>query len=506
MLAAEVLEHFKSFGMVPRDVQVQFVTEWCRTRKDFPVHAFYADVGVGKSGALRAIQIATDGSIVTSDNNLVDQYGASFPDLNVCKGKKRYKCVISENCAEHYSLTKQYCENCPYACARARVEMGDQTVFNPMSYKYFSDPAETLLIDEAHKLPGFLREIASTHIRISDLESVTPDVVIEQPRMLLKTLRKCLVQVQDLISVKEKRKDFEGIDDDRDLAKRFDKIITALDVCPEDFVVFPDVKNIKGQQVRVLQLQAVIAPENYTSVFEQSKQIVLASATIFPHHIRELIKKKKYRFIELPNVIPAENRRLIINPATVRTDKGTSVECYAKKIREIMQYKHHVGERGVIHATYEMAAALAPLLPDDVLTHDKQNKSDVLQRFISGEGRFLLAAGMAEGIDLKGDIARINIICKLQFPYFGDHYVKRRMDTKYYADGRLWYDACAIEHLRQAVGRTTRGADDRSISYLLDSRFSELDARVSRNAKAIGQPELYNQYLPKGFLETIKGG
>lgn len=506
MLAANVLKHFESFGMVPRDVQTQFVSEWCATNDKFAVHAFYADVGVGKSGALRAIQIETDGSIVTSDNNLVDQYGASFAAINICKGKKRYKCIISENCAEHYSLTKEYCDNCPYACARARVALGDQTVFNPMSYMHFAEPAETLLIDEAHKLPGFLREIASTHIKMSDLEAVSPDVAIEKPRELLKTLRKTLDAVQTLIGVKEKRKDREGLDDDKDLEKRLSKLITALDISPEDFVVFPEVKSIRGQQVRVLMLQAVVAPSTYTSHFEQSKNIILASATIFPHHIRELIKKKPYRFVELPNVIPAEKRRLIINPATVRTDSHTPVECYARKILEIMAYKHHAGERGIIHATYDMAAALAPLLPDNVLTHDKQNKSEVLKRFIAGEGRWLLAAGMSEGIDLKGDIARVNIICKLQFPYFGDPYVKRRMDTKYYADGRLWYDSCAIEHLRQAVGRTTRGADDESISYLLDSRFRELDSRLSRNAKALGQPELYHQYLPKGFLDTIKGG
>jgi Rad3-related DNA helicase len=94
---------------------------------------------------------------------------------------------------------------------------------------------------------------------------------------------------------------------------------------------------------------------------------------------------------------------------------------------------------------------------------------------------------MAEGIDLKGDLCRVNIIPKLNWPDLNDEVVKKRRSL---ADGQEWYAMQTLKTLMQQVGRSTRSQEDYSATYILDPMFSRM----------VNQ---YKHKLPKSFTESI---
>jgi Rad3-related DNA helicase len=73
---------------------------------------------------------------------------------------------------------------------------------------------------------------------------------------------------------------------------------------------------------------------------------------------------------------------------------------------------------------------------------------------------------MTEGLDLKGDLSRWQIISKVPYPSMKDPFIlaKKLRDEKWYS----WMTALA---LTQATGRSVRSATDYASTYILDSDF-----------------------------------
>jgi Rad3-related DNA helicase len=94
---------------------------------------------------------------------------------------------------------------------------------------------------------------------------------------------------------------------------------------------------------------------------------------------------------------------------------------------------------------------------------------------------------MSEGIDLPDDLARINIIPKLQYPYLKDPYVVKRMALQ---DGEKWYALEALKYAIQAAGRTTRHEKDWSTTIIMDPTFKR-------------KVDEYHDELPKDFTDAI---
>lgn len=80
----------------------------------------------------------------------------------------------------------------------------------------------------------------------------------------------------------------------------------------------------------------------------------------------------------------------------------------------------------------------------------------------------IIGPSLYEGIDLKGDFGRFNILIKV--PYAGlDDYIREKM--KRYP---FWYKRNTLQKITQAIGRTNRSVDDYSKVYLLDNCFEML--------------------------------
>ena len=79
---------------------------------------------------------------------------------------------------------------------------------------------------------------------------------------------------------------------------------------------------------------------------------------------------------------------------------------------------------------------------------------------------------MTEGVDLKGEISRFQIICKVPYPFLGDKLVRKRMNR-----WDWWYPLQTAKTVVQSVGRSVRSNEDHAVSYILDANWSGFYAK-----------------------------
>jgi Rad3-related DNA helicase len=199
-------------------------------------------------------------------------------------------------------------------------------------------------------------------------------------------------------------------------------------------------------------------------------RIIMLSGTLMNPDLQEFLGSEKYVVCDLQSPIPKENRPVLLLPTPFRLNKAEMN--YQKLVEDIESDILAFCPTGnvLVHVTYEMSERMLEYwtLPK-IITHDKKNKEEKLQRFISRGGIFV-AAGCEEGLDLKGDLCHLNIIAKVRWPNLGDPWVQKR--RAYY--GNLWYLCETLKTVIQSAGRSTRSATDRSLIIIKDPSFSAL--------------------------------
>lgn len=113
----------------------------------------------------------------------------------------------------------------------------------------------------------------------------------------------------------------------------------------------------------------------------------------------------------------------------------------------------------------------------------------------SKEPLIIVGPSLYEGLDMKYDDGRFNILLKVPYPGIDD-YVRKKMERV-----GFWYERVTVEKIVQAIGRTNRAVDDWSVTYLLDSQFKKLFTKMYGNRiperisyKTIDLPENFRPY------------
>jgi len=96
-----------------------------------------------------------------------------------------------------------------------------------------------------------------------------------------------------------------------------------------------------------------------------------------------------------------------------------------------------------------------------------------------------LSPSMTEGVDLKDECSRFQILCKIPFPYLGDRLIRKRMNK-----WRWWYPMQTTKTILQSTGRSIRHNEDFAITYILDSDW---DRFIGNNKK----------FFPADFLSCM---
>lgn len=181
---------------------------------------------------------------------------------------------------------------------------------------------------------------------------------------------------------------------------------------------------------------------------------------------------KKWAVVRVPMTFPKENRPIKVLPISEVTakNKDESWPKLAKACADLAE--RHPDERILIHTvSYKLTEYIASHLPARrVITYDTGGgRDDALQRYLAQTASILVAPSMDRGVDLPGDACRVQIVCKLPFPYLGDKQVSARLYST--QGGQTWYLIQCVRSFVQMTGRGVRNKNDYAITYVLDKAF-----------------------------------
>ena len=490
-----------------------------------------AGTGVGKSAigvtinryfnsqlALVNDKFSRGGYFVTTQKLLQDQYTSDFgvPSgaMVSIKSSANYQCKYhqSNSCSESQSLLrsadrngkffKTCTQSCRYKLAKKDFLDSSESVTNfpylltEANYSGKIIPREILVVDEAHNAESELSKFVEVSVserfskQMLDIDWPTKLTQFQAFRWIKGTYFPKIKRQRDHVekmmerftNLERKMKEFGKI------AKEFDilrghcrRLETFLNVYDPTNWVFENVPAF-GRSMRKMTFRAIdIAPFAEMYMFRLGRRVLLMSATILDKEAfcRSLgINDEDAAFISIPSPFPVENRLVMsmgvgsMNRNNIETTLPNMVEV----VKEIMG--QHGGEKGIIHThTFRIAKALKfgikGKLGKRLLIHTSEDREEVLRKHLeSPEPTVLLSPSMTEGVDLKNDLSRFQVVCKVPYPYYGDPLVRKRMSK-----WSWWYPLQTAKALIQATGRSIRNMEDHAITYILDSDWNNFYGR-----------------------------
>jgi len=404
---------------------------------------------------------------------------------------------------------------CPYYeqkwdAFRAKIAVANYSFFlSELMYTEDVTKRKLLVCDEAHDLEKHLVGFASYSLKRSMLESyrsgtgekgaaapLAEDVAVAW----LDVLRNSNEVLDSFI---DRRLDDPDMQDKVASAKgaqrSLESFIEELKRNPENWVV-NKLRKVVMQDGTTSVEEVVFQPlevGGFTKeLFESADTVMLMSATLSSDELlcRTLgIPEEQSCFIRIPDsTFPVENRRIhAMDIAQLnRASMDSSLERITRAIDEIMD--HHSGERGVVHTTsYQQANYIIEHVSDFnrarlVTTEGSSSRSALLKTHGSTGASVLISPSLYQGVDLKDDLSRFQVVVKVPYPDLSD----RRIQVKLERDA-AWYDWQTALRLVQTYGRSVRSETDHATTYVLDSNFTRF---VAKN----------RSLFPKYFLDAIE--
>lgn len=450
-------------------------------------------------------------------------------EINNIKSSNNYYCdrlsSLGVTCGEvskYRRNDKEVCEffNCKYFLEKTKFFKGKIGVTNIQYFLHLSAymskllaKKELLIIDEAHTLESSLLQFISIEIsewisniklKIQFPKNLNDEKLIEwinktyiQKIISLisdlrnnieKLIKKTNLNIEEKAALKSHSEDLEYWD------KHLSKLKSTLeDYHPDTWIID---KTISKSGYHIFSFKPIII-DKYANklVFDKGEKILLMSATILnkSSFCKSLgIKEDEAEFITLPSSFKKENRMIHYDPVGKmgRSDINDTLPKMAKKIDNIM--KDYPNSKGIIHCnSYQIVNYLLNNIPKEsskrFLTHTSLDRDKILNKhFETKKPTVLLTPSMAEGVDLKDDYSRFQILAKIPFPYLGDKRVMLKKKLQPW-----WYPYSTARIVIQGLGRSIRNENDFADSFILDENW-DFFFRIN---KAL---------FPKWFIESIK--
>jgi Rad3-related DNA helicase len=489
-------------GVTLRPLQVKILLELESKWSFYKVFVIPASVGSGKSiiaivVALWQAAIAKSTAIITPKVMLQDQYEETIKNLPSLKGKSRYACNNKEfdHCADHSEVMGFTCEDCPFKKAKAAVISNYYGVFNFQTYMYTKEARkENLIIDEAHSTQEILGDMYTLKLwkhqeNYGEINTYGDLAVF---------LEKCIKEAHAALNGLPETTRDRTINKEKSFLerriRRFSLVLEGLVKRPTNFLIENKTEPYRGVEAEALVIRPInlkFLPHGLWNA--KTNKIILMSATISEQDVEDMGLSALPSYYFAPeSPIPPENRPFVIKPVAPMTFKyrTKSLPLIVEAIKELAE--RHKGEKGVVHCTYFVGSQLKRMLrgPRYIFhTQDAKDKDKAYHDFLARtDDAILVASGMAEGIDLPGDLARWQIITQVVYPSLAD-----KLNVKKKDDRQDWFIWSAIRDLMQRTGRVCRGADDYGVTYVLDSTVRRLLGQARRS-----------KFVPQYFIQAIK--
>ena len=100
---------------------------------------------------------------------------------------------------------------------------------------------------------------------------------------------------------------------------------------------------------------------------------------------------------------------------------------------------------------------------------DGKTQDDVIKEHANSKDGVLISSSLWQGVDLKDNLSRFQIIAKSPYPNYTEKWVESKMERY-----PLWYPSQTITKILQGFGRSIRSKQDWAITYVLDSAVEPL--------------------------------
>ena len=456
-----------------------------------------APTGTGKSCIAYAIaKYFGDAYILTSQKILQEQY---YKELNIpyILGRNNYLCKKDNNLTCEIGVCKrdssQYCHDCPYLLAKTKALAANIT---NMNYSYFLNIAKTkkleprklIIVDECHFCEQEL--IKTSTIKLSEkmliyLGILNPKLPDKQStdqekfnwlfNIILPKIKMQYLYYKNQITQYNKF----------NFSKEYKRIINKYAILERIITIINELLN----QLKYKQKIIINYDNNYLEfkiLFGNNlfKTCLEPMGNLFLHMSATVLSKEQYcknlglclddaEYFAYDSVFPIKNRLIHYTPvgSLAWNKKNKTIPKLIPKIKSILQ--HHKNEKGIIHTVnYELAEIIINGLYGTsegarLLMPRGNTRQEILNTFYTSNRPYvLISPSLAEGLDLKEDLSRFCIICKVPFANITDNWIKERI--KY---DNNWYNYYTIEQLIQMTGRSIRSETDYATSYILDESF-----------------------------------
>lgn len=396
-------------------------------------------------------------------------------------------------------------EKCHYFLQKYKGLAASHTIFNYAAYLslllYSNEPPERKVVvcDEAHELEHHAVSFFGIEVRKAWADLVNVEFP-DYGKDLSKWIRYLQLLVNEYnefyqecdAAVRDKQE--TEVYNSSNLSKAESRIKTMSLVLEEtskniNNYCVANIQRENGRPRQVVMQPIDIAPQ-VAELFKHSDLYIFMSATIENDVFCKTagIEPEKCAFIEIKHSpFPRENRIVnFLNIAYLNKDTpSTDITKIINTVDQLMT--KHCNEKGLILTTsYQQLYQIRQGLSFDNSRRliETGNGEDSREEIIkahkrSTEPTVLLSPSLWNGVDLKDDTSRFQIIVKTPYLDLGDGRIlaKRNRDEQ-------WYGVQSVMKLIQGCGRSVRHENDYAVTYVLDANALSLIKRMWNSVPA----------------------
>lgn len=461
-----------------------------------------APTGSGKSPiALTVSRIAKESYILTPQKILQDQYMKDFGNEIVdLKGRNAYNCTQTGDsctmgiCIQMGKSSLPECVpkdiaseiKCPYYQRIREAQISHITLFNFKSFLYQTPldrfpKRKLIVIDECHNTEKELVDVLAVKISENQLRQLKVSLPVSD------TISGCLKHFRTENLITKLRTKIKKLKDEEQYVKSEKLRILLMDVLfidsqanDENFVVdYEEYTNPLDNKTTKSILFRPIYVKNWShKLFDYGNKILLMSATVLNYKlmIENLgININDAAFIRIPSIFPVKNRPIVIKPVGFMTYKHID-NTLPKLVHSISEtLSKYQGKKGIIHThSFKILNYIKKNINSNnrsrlLFQNDFDTREQMLLHHSTTTDSVLVAPAMHEGVDLKDDLSRFQIICKVPYPNsVNDVWMKRRTKESWH-----FYTWLTALKLVQCYGRSVRSENDKAVTIVLDSQFEK---------------------------------
>jgi len=471
--------------------------------------------------------------ILTNTKLLQNQYINEFPFISNLKGRNSYRCnsYPDSSCQEGKEMNKalkRTCSDCPYdrdfqSWRANSVSMTNFHLFDTINLflpeVMVAKEPNVLIIDEAHDFESVLcdfismkitkrtlktmgfndvniinvsRELKTRVSTIGEFVNYVTDIFLHKLDNLLSSLESRLSNPS--ISQGDKLRYTKNITNIKGVKFNYESFLSDYKDNEDNWVMDVEMKPKDKQFTHEYIVQPVWSYKYLReTIWDKYDHVIMMSGTILEKNMFAYIngldpKLSCYYEVETPFNLKRRPIYYIKVGKMTFHDKVKTFEKQKAYIDKILL--RNKDKKGIIHTTnYEIAGWLKDYYGEKgrLLFHDSENRNEVLNKHLmSSEPTVLVSPSMMNGVDLKDDLSRFQIIMKIPYPNIKSKKIKKRQK-----DNKDWYNWKTVVDLIQSYGRSIRSEDDWAETYILDESLSNI---MKFNYK----------YLPSYFTDAIK--